>query len=213
MRRFQPIGSFQFDLNLSATTVKVSVMFSRWSRFERVAPVENWTNRRIFFFFLSRAPAGRLADKLIWSNQQPIDRKKRGRRFFQWKSLAESTNLVADVLSHLLTLLLHFAVLLFASILGLADGFQPLTLRLLILLLGVSIFTVSTADACAFHTHTQKNYSNFIQIFSQHSTLSTLYLAKYGSLKSTKLKFKFERRVPRTCRATFVSCCCRKQNV
>ena len=52
--------------------------------------------------------------------------------------------LVADILPHLLALLLHFAVFLLASILGLLDGFQALALGLLIFVFGVSVFAVAT---------------------------------------------------------------------
>lgn len=52
--------------------------------------------------------------------------------------------LVADVLSHLLALLFHFAVFLLASLLGLLDGFQTLALGLLIFVFGVAVFAVAT---------------------------------------------------------------------
>lgn len=60
-----------------------------------------------------------------------------------------STHLVANVLPHLLTFLLHFPVLLLAPLLGLADSFLALPLLLLCLFLVVAIVTAITSyGAC-----------------------------------------------------------------
>ena len=66
--------------------------------------------------------------------------------------------LVSDVLAHLLALLLHFAVLLLATLLRLLDGLEPLALGLLVLLLRVAVLAVA-AESCCKNRKRSLNYS------------------------------------------------------
>ena len=64
--------------------------------------------------------------------------------------------LVSDALSHRLPLLLHFAMFVFPSFLGLGDSLLPLSLRLLFLLL-ISLVIAAAARQLAWGSHRSRH--------------------------------------------------------